>query len=127
MLLARGVARARDCGAQALGATRSRVVVQLMTESLVAALAGAGLGVACSWKAGHLLLTMASSRSDVALMNVNPDLRVLAFPLALTVFTALLFGMTPAMRATRLDLTRRCRWSGAAESLRPRRAFRWPV
>jgi hypothetical protein len=38
-------------------------------------------------------------------MNVNPDLRVLAFSLALTVFTALLFGIAPAIRATRLDLT----------------------
>jgi len=105
LLLARGASRSREIAMRmAIGATRSRVVTQLMTESLVLALAGAGLGVACSWKAGHLLLTVASSRSDVALMNVSPDLRVLSFSLALTVFTALLFGMAPAIRATRLDL-----------------------
>jgi len=70
----------------------------------VIALLGAALGVASAWKASHLLLTMASHSAEVAAMNVSPDLRVLAFSLALTVFTALLFGMTPAIRATRIDL-----------------------
>jgi predicted permease len=107
LLLARGAARSREFGLRmAIGATRSRIIRQLLTESFVLALLGAAVGVACAWNAGHLLLTMASSRSDVAAMNVNPDLRVLAFSLALTVFTALLFGMAPAIRATRLDLTR---------------------
>jgi predicted permease len=106
LLLARGAARSREFAMRmAIGATRSRVVRQLLTESFVLALLGSSAGVACAWKAGHLLLTMVSSRSDVAAMNVNPDLRVLAFSLALTLFTALLFGMAPAIRATRLDLT----------------------
>jgi predicted permease len=106
LLLARGAARSREFAMRmAIGATRSRIIRQLLTESFVLALLGAAVGVACAWNAGHLLLTMASSRSDVAAMNVNPDLRVLAFSLALTVFTALLFGIAPAIRATRLDLT----------------------
>ena len=125
LLLARGASRSREIAMRmAIGATRSRVVTQLMTESLVLALAGAGLGVASAWKAGHLLLTLASSRSDVAAMDVSPDLRVLSFSLALTVFTALLFGMAPALRATRLDLTGSLK-QGTRHRLRQRRAFRW--
>jgi predicted permease len=105
LLLARGAARSREFGLRmAIGATRSRIVRQLLTESFVLALLGAAAGVACAWKASHLLLTMATASPEVAAMNVNPDLRVLAFTLALTLLTALLFGIAPAIRATRLDL-----------------------
>jgi len=115
LLLARGAARSREFAMRmAIGATRSRVVRQLLTESFVIALLGAALGVASAWKASHLLLTMASHSAEVAAMNVSPDLRVLAFSLALTVFTALLFGMTPAIRATRLDLNTSLKQTRAA-------------
>jgi predicted permease len=106
LLLARGASRSREFAMRmAIGATRSRVIRQLLTESFVLALLGAVLGVASAWKASHLLLTMATTSPQAAEMNVSPDLRVLAFSLALTLFTALLFGMAPAIRATRLDLT----------------------
>jgi len=106
LLLARGAARQREFAVRmAIGAMRSRVVRQLMTESLVIALAGALLGVAAAWKASHLLLIMASSSPEVAAMDVSPDLRVLGFALLLTILTALLFGVVPALRSTRLDLT----------------------
>jgi predicted permease len=106
LLLARGASRSREFAMRmAIGAKRSRIARQLLTESFVLALLGAGLGVASAWKASHLLLTMATTSPQAAAMDVSPDLRVLAFSLALTVFTALLFGMTPAIRATRLDLT----------------------
>jgi predicted permease len=106
LLLARGASRSREFAMRmAIGATRSRVIRQLLTESFVLALLGAGLGVGAAWKASHLLLTMATTSPQVAAMDVSPDLRVLAFTLALTAFTALLFGMVPAIRATRLDLT----------------------
>jgi len=106
LLLARGAARSREFGLRmAIGASRSRVVRQLLTESFVLALLGAALGVAASWRAGHLLLTMAISSPEPAGMNVSPDLRVLAFTLSLTILTALLFGVTPALRAAQLDLT----------------------
>jgi predicted permease len=105
LLLARSAARSREFALRmAIGATRSRILRQLLTESFLLAFLGAAVGVASAWKASHLLLTMASSNPQVAAMNVSPDLRVLAFSLGLTVFTALLFGMTPAIRATRLDL-----------------------
>jgi predicted permease len=105
LLLARGTSRSREFGLRmAIGATRGRVVRQLLTESFLLALFGAILGLASAWKTGHLMLTMASHSAEVAAMNVSPDLRVLGFTLALTIFTALLFGMAPAIRATRLDL-----------------------
>ena len=105
LLLARGASRSREFAMRmAIGATRSRIIRQLLTESFVLALLGAVLGVASAWKASHLLLTMASHSAEVAAMNVSPDLRVLGFTLVLTIFTALLFGMTSAIRATRLDL-----------------------
>jgi len=105
LLLARGTARSREFGLRmAIGATRSRIIRQLLTESFLLALAGSVIGVAGAWNASHALLTMASSSPQVAAMKVSPDLPVLGFTLALTIFTALLFGVAPAIRATRLDL-----------------------
>ena len=100
MLLARGVARSREIGMRmALGASRLRIVVQLLTESAVLALLGAATGIALAWKAGAMLLHMATPGPDSVPLNVSPDLRVLGFTLAVTVLTAILFGILPAFRA----------------------------
>jgi predicted permease len=105
LLLARGMARSREIAVRmAIGATRLRLIVQLLTESFVLALLGAALGIALAWPGSHLLLRIAAGGLPVAL-DVSPDLRVLGFTLLLTVFTALLFGMAPAVGATRLQLT----------------------
>jgi len=100
MLLARGVARSREIGMRmALGASRRRIAAQLLTESAVLALLGAATGIALAWKAGAMLLRMATPGPDSVPLNVSPDLRVLGFTLGVTVLTAILFGTLPAFRA----------------------------
>jgi predicted permease len=107
MLLARGVARSREIAVrQALGATRGRIVAQLFTESILLALGGAALGVLVA-RGGLRLLSVYLSHGVNTRMPeyLTPDVRVLLFTLAITGFTALLFGMLPAVRAARLELT----------------------
>ncbi len=106
MLLARGVARAREVAVRmALGASRGRIVVQLLTESGLLALTGAALGIALAWRASAVLLRMATPGPTPVPLDLQPDLWVLGFTLLLTVVTALLFGTAPALKATRLELT----------------------
>ena len=106
MLLARGVTRSREIAVRmALGASRSRIIVQLLTESALLAILGSALGIALAWKASAVLLHMATPGPTLVPINLTPDLPVLAFTLLLTVLTALLFGIVPALRATRLELT----------------------
>jgi predicted permease len=106
MLLARGVARTREIAVRmALGASRGRIVFQLLIESVLLSVAGVVAGVALAWKASALLLQMATPGPDPVPLNLAPDLPVLAFTLGLTVLTALLFGCLPALRATGFEFT----------------------
>ncbi|MGD0890394.1 MAG: ABC transporter permease [Terracidiphilus sp.] len=104
MLLARGVGRAREIAMRmALGASRGRIVFQLLIESVLLAVTGAAAGIALAWKASVLLLQMATPGINQVPLNLTPDLPVLAFTLGLTVLTALLFGCLPALRATGIE------------------------
>jgi len=106
MLLARGVARTREVATRmALGASRRRIVFQLLTESVLLAFIGASAGVALAWKASAMLLNMARPGPDPVPLNLAPDLRVLAFTLGVTVLTAVLFGTLPAFRSAALEFT----------------------
>src|SRR3984885_704693 len=106
LLLARSTARARELAVRhALGARRTRIIRQLITESLLLALAGGTLGVALASVANRLLLRMVSGGLDPIPLDVSIDPRLLLFTLAVTIATALIFGTVPAFRATRLVLT----------------------
>jgi predicted permease len=106
LLLARSTARARELAVrQALGARRSRIIRQLLTESLLLALAGGALGIGFAAAAKRILLRMISQGPDTVPLDVSLNLRLLGFTLAVIIGTALLFGTLPALRATRLQLT----------------------
>jgi len=106
LLLARSTVRVREFAVrQALGAQRTRLVRQLLTESLLLALIGGALGVAFAAFANRLLLRMISSGPDVIPLDVSINTRLLLFSMAVTVVTALLFGCIPALRGTRIAVT----------------------
>jgi len=106
LLLARSTARARELAVrQALGARRTRIIRQLITESFMLAVAGGTLGIALAAVANRLLLRMVSGRLEPIPLDVSIDIRLLLFTVAVTIATALIFGTVPAFRATRSQLT----------------------
>jgi predicted permease len=105
LLLARGAARSREVGVRmALGAGRIRLVRQLLTENLVLAALGGGLGLAFAVWGSQVLLRLAAGGPVMVPLDVRLDLRVMAFTALVTGMTALLFGLIPALRATRVEL-----------------------
>jgi predicted permease len=102
LMLARASARERDIALRlAIGASRGQVIQQLMTESLLIAAAGAGLGLLLAFELSRLLMALLTTSESSIFMDLRPDWRVFGFTAALGVLTCLLFGMTPALRATR--------------------------
>ena len=101
LVMARSVARSREIGIRlAIGGGRWRLVRQLLTESLLVSLAGGALGLlVASW--GHRLMLGFLLHTDA--LDFRLDYRVLAVGFALSIMTALLFGLIPAIRATCVD------------------------
>ncbi len=104
LLLAHGAARSREFAVRmALGAGRLRLVRQLFTESALLALLGGVAGVALAWWGSRLLLLMASDGPDALPVDVTPNLRILGFTIGLSVLCAVVFGVAPALRASRTE------------------------
>jgi predicted permease len=80
------------------------VVRQLLTESVVLALLGAAAAVAVSWWGSRTMFAMVAEGDSAARLDLAPDARSFAFTAAVALLTAILFGLAPALRATRLDL-----------------------
>jgi predicted permease len=113
LLLARAASRSSEFGVRlALGAGSGRLVRQLLVESIVLAGLGGLGGVLLALGATRLLIAyLSAGRSPIAL-GLNPDLRMLAFTASVSLVTGILFGLVPALRATRIDLTPALRNTG---------------
>jgi predicted permease len=104
LLLARATARQREMSVRAaLGAGRGRIVRQLLTESLVLAVIGAALGVALTVMAVPVLRDVGETAIP-RIEELAVDWRVVAFGILATVVTGILFGIAPALQASRADL-----------------------
>jgi predicted permease len=128
LMLARGAARQKELAMrQALGASRFRLIRQLFTECVLLSSAGAVLGILLArWGTALLVRYISTARNAVSL-DLSLDSRVLGFTLAIAVFTSVLFGLLPALRATRVSLAVAMKGSQAIKSGHPSRFRHWIV
>jgi putative ABC transport system permease protein len=117
LLLARATTREKEFAVRsALGASRKRLISQLLVESLILALGGALLGALLAW--GGLKFVVALMPQDIipaeAVIRLNTP--VLIFTLGVTIMTALIFGLVPALKAARKDLNEPLRDTGKGQS-----------
>jgi len=122
LMLARAARRQREIGVRlCLGASRGRLVRQLLTESLLLAVLGGGAGLLLAWwslKAflTSALLSQAPTLPHVGVMTffLDPDARVLSYTFLLSLLAGLAFGLLPALRTTRADLVSTLKDEGGA-------------
>jgi predicted permease len=122
LMLARAATRQKDLAVrQALGAGRFRLIRQLLTECVLLSTAGALAGILFARWGTSLLVRFISTARNTVFLDLSFDSRVLGFTVAIAVFTSVLFGLLPALRATRVSLTWAMKGRQAIESERPGR------
>ena len=119
LMLARAAARHKEIALrQALGASRFRLIRQLLTECLLLSSAGAPLGILFACWGTALLVRYLSTARNVVFLDLSLDGRILGFTAAVALLTGILFGVLPAFRATRVSLTSAMKGSQALEGER---------
>jgi putative ABC transport system permease protein len=122
LLLARASVREAEIAVRlAIGASRWRLVRQLLAESLLLAVAGAVLGAGLALGLSRALLAFISTGNRPVFLGLSPDWRVLGFTGALAALTCLLFGLLPALRATYLSPVAAMRAGGRSVTAGPER------
>ncbi|HEY3383142.1 MAG TPA: ABC transporter permease [Vicinamibacterales bacterium] len=118
LMLARAGTREREVGVRlATGASRWRVVRQLLTESVLLAAIGTASGLLLAHGLSGLLVASLSTAQDPVFMDLSMDWRVLGFAIAMVMVTALAFGLTPALRATATPVHRMMKAGGRGASI----------
>jgi predicted permease len=103
LLIARGFMRQREIAVRlSLGATRGQLVRQLLTESVLLSLVGGALGIVLSVTLTRGLIALIPQQQPL-LIQPTPDLRILSFTFVLTLVTGVVFGLLPALRASKPD------------------------
>jgi len=117
LTLARGAARHKEIAVrQALGASRTRLIRQLLTECVLLSSAGALLGVLLARWTAALLVRFISTARNTVFLDLSPDTRILGFVLATIVLTSLLMGLLPALRSTQVSLNSAIKGSQSSEA-----------
>jgi predicted permease len=104
LLIARGFMRQKEIAVRlSLGASRMRLVRQLLVESLLLSFVGGVLGILVAIGLTRTLLAFIPIEGNPLLIRAEPDIRILGFTLSLTILTGIVFGLLPALRASRPD------------------------
>src|SRR5262249_26167326 len=118
LLVARAATRHKEIGLRlALGATRRRLVIQMLVKSVIVSFVSGAFGLFAAWGSLRALapIVMAQLPPEAPAMdlNLNPDVRIVGYLLALSLCTGIGFGLLPALQATRLDLNSALKESGS--------------
>jgi predicted permease len=124
LLLVRGAARRREIAVRlSVGASRWRVIRQLLTESVLLSSFGGALGVAFAWWGIRVLTLLLANGRENFTLHAELNWHVLGVTMTLSILTGLLFGLAPALQATRVDIAPSLKDVCARDTSRPSRRF----